>query len=106
LICQIEDREGAENFEEIASVTDVDALFVGRADLAVSYGLEDFNAPEVADLCGAILSAERATTGLFCAPGEDPQKWRLKGASFIVSGSDHSFLTKGAAALCSSLANN
>lgn len=106
LICQIEDREGAENFEEIASVTDVDALFVGRADLAVSYGLEDFNAPEVADLCAEILGAENAATGLFCAPSEDTQKWREKGSSFVVSGSDHSFLTKGATSLCASFANN
>ncbi len=106
LICQIEDQEGAENFEAIASVADVDALFVGRADLAVSYGLEDFNAPEVADLCGDILGAKHAATGLFCAPSEDTHKWRSKGASFVVSGSDHSFLTNGAAALCASFANN
>lgn len=106
LICQIEDQEGAENFEAIASVADVDALFVGRADLAVSYGLENFNAPETADLCGDILGAKNAATGLFCAPSEDTNKWRDKGASFVVSGSDHSFLTKGAAALCSTFAKN
>jgi 2-keto-3-deoxy-L-rhamnonate aldolase RhmA len=99
LFCQIEDRKGVENLAEIAAVPDVDALFVGRADLTVSYGLENFSTPEIAAICGDILGARGAATGLYCAPGEDVSEWRNKGASFIVSGSDHSFLAAGAKAL-------
>jgi len=42
LICQIEDPDGVVNHADIAAVEGVDALFIGRADLAVSHGLNDF----------------------------------------------------------------
>lgn len=99
LICQIEDREGVENAEAIAEVDGVDALFVGRADLTVSYGLSDFNDAEIAEKCGHVLGSKGAATGLFVAPTEDMGPWRDKGASFFLSGSDHSFLFAGAKAL-------
>ena len=105
LICQIEDREGVDCADAIAAVEGVDALFAGRADLAVSYDL-DFQAPEIAQKCGEILSSKGAATGLYCAPGEDAQPWYEKGASFIVSGSDHSFLVQGAKALVSATKNS
>jgi 2-keto-3-deoxy-L-rhamnonate aldolase RhmA len=100
LICQIEDRAGVECFADIAAVPDVDALFVGRADLTVSYGLDNFSAPEIVEICGDVLTAQGAATGLYCAPGEDTGPWRAQGASFIVCGADHSFLAQGARALC------
>ncbi|MCB2109536.1 MAG: 4-hydroxy-2-oxovalerate aldolase [Defluviimonas sp.] len=102
LICQIEDREGVDCFAGIAAVEGVDALFVGRADLTVSYGLDDFSAPEIAAICGDVLAAAGAATGLYCAPGEDTRPWRQRGASFIVVGSDHSFLAEGAKSLAAS----
>jgi len=99
LICQIEDREGVENAEAIAAVDGVDALFVGRADLTVSYGLSDFNDADIAAKAGDVLGVKGATTGLFVSPAEDMGPWRDKGASFYLSGSDHSFLFAGAKAL-------
>ncbi len=99
LFCQIEDREGVKNMTDIAAVDGVDALFVGRADLTVSYGLEEFGSAEIDAICADILAAEGAVTGLYCAPGEDLTRWRDKGASFVVSGSDHGFLASGAKAL-------
>lgn len=99
LICQIEDREGVDNSEAIAAVDGVDALFVGRADLTVSYGLTDFSDVGIAQKCGDVLGAQGAATGLFIAPDEDMKPWRDKGASFFLSGSDHSFLFAGAKAL-------
>lgn len=103
LICQIEDREAAACFEAIAAVDGVDALFVGRADLSVSYGLEDFDTPEIAAICSDILGAQGAATGLYCAPAEDAEQWRSKGASFVVAGSDHSFLIAGSKALAATV---
>lgn len=99
LICQIEDREGVENAEAIAAVEGVDGLFVGRADLTVSYGLSNFNDAGIAGKAAGVLAAEGAATGLYVGPGEDMAPWRGKGASFCVSGSDHSFLFAGAKAL-------
>ncbi|MDA5095471.1 aldolase/citrate lyase family protein [Aliiroseovarius sp. KMU-50] len=101
LICQIEDREGVKNAEAIAAVDGVDALFVGRADLTVSYGLSDFNDAGIAEKCADVLEVKGATTGLFVAPTEDMAPWRDKGASFFLSGSDHSFLFAGAKELAS-----
>lgn len=99
LICQIEDREGVDNARVIAAVEGVDALFVGRADLTVSYGLTDFNDADIAAKAADVLSVKDAATGLFVSPAEDMGTWRDKGASFYLSGSDHSFLFAGAKAL-------
>ena len=96
LICQIEDREGVECAAGIAAVDGVDGLFLGRADLSVSYGFADFNAPEITTICDDVLAVQGAALGLFCAPGEPVSPWRQKGASFVITGSDHSFLTQGA----------
>ncbi|MCV0427356.1 MAG: hypothetical protein K5905_17990 [Roseibium sp.] len=101
LICQIEDRGGVECAREIAAVSGVDALFVGRADLTVSYGLEDFNSAKIKEICHQVLGAREAVTGLYCAPGEDIGPWRSSGAGLFVIGADHYFLIQGAKALTS-----
>ena len=99
LICQIEDPEGYDNRAEIAATEGVDALFVGRADLSVSYGLRDFFASETAARCGDVLAVTGAATGLYTAPGEPLNTWRAAGASLFVVGSDHTLLTTGVARL-------
>lgn len=104
LVCQIEDREGVEHHAAIAAVDGVDALFVGRADLSLSCGREDFSSPEIDAITGRVLGAKGAATGLYCAPGEDFAPWAAQGASFVVSGSDHSFLVAGARALAAGFA--
>ncbi len=97
LIAQIEDPEGAVNFAEIAAVDGVDALFVGRADLAVGLGLNDFFAPEITAMTQAILGATGAATGLYCAPSEDLTQFAEAGASLFVVGSEHSAIRTAAA---------
>lgn len=104
LICQIEDRAGAECFADIAAVPDVDALFVGRADLSLSYGRDDFSSPRIDAICGDILGAKGAATGLYTALGEDISGWREKGASLFITGSDHTLLQQGAQALAAGFA--
>jgi 2-keto-3-deoxy-L-rhamnonate aldolase RhmA len=104
LICQIEDREGVEHCAAIAAVDGVDALFAGRADLCLSYGHDDFAAPEIDRICGEVLATAGTATGLYCAPGEDPAPWAARGASLFVTGSDHGFLIQGASALAAGFA--
>lgn len=99
LICQIEDREAVENHRAIAAIDGVDALFVGRADLSLSCGRDDFSSPEIDAMAAAVLSAPEAATGLYCAPGEDFAPWAARGASFVIAGADHSFLAAGARSL-------
>ncbi len=97
LICQIEDPEGARDHARIAAVDGVDALFVGRADLAVGTGQQDFFHPAVIELTHGILRSEGAATGLYAAPGEDLGPFLSAGASLFVVGSDHTAMRRGAA---------
>lgn len=99
LICQIEEPEGAANAAEIAGVEGVDALFVGRADLAVSSGLNDFFAPEVLEETRKILAVPGAATGLYSAPAEELGPFAEAGASLFVVGSEHTLIAQGGAAL-------
>lgn len=96
LICQIEDPEGAENAAEIASVEGVDGLFVGRADLAVGAGKDDFFDPEIAQKTALILGTQGAATGLYCAPHEDLAAHHAAGAQLFIVGSDHTAILRGA----------
>lgn len=96
LICQIEDPEGADRAAEIGAVEDVDGLFVGRADLVVGSGKDDFFDPEIAALTARILATDAVSTGLYCAPHEDlAAHWRA-GARFLIVGSDHTAMLAGA----------
>ena len=99
LICQIEDPDGVINHADIAAVDGVDALFIGRADLAVSHGYMDFFAPEVAAMTQEILGNKDAATGLYCTPTEDLSDLNAAGGSLFVVGSEHSLMTSGGAAI-------
>lgn len=102
IVAQIEDVEGVEAIEEIAQVPGIHALFIGRADLTISYGAETSDDPQVvaavSRICAAGKSAGRAI-GMFLARAGDVPGWREQGASLFILGSDHDFLLGGAAAL-------
>ena len=90
LIAQIEDPEGAASYSDIAAVDGVDALFVGRADLAVGSGIDDFYAPEILRQTNEVLRAKDAVTGLYCASGESLTEFFDAGERLFVVGSEHS----------------
>ena len=102
IIAQIEDVESVEAIEEIAAVEGIDALFIGRADLTISYGVESPDDPIVISaverICAAGQTVGRAV-GMFLGRVDDVPEWRAKGASLFVLQSDQEFLLKGAAAL-------
>lgn len=104
LICQIEDAEGYSNHVEIAAVDGVDGLFIGRADLAVSYGKRDISTLDISRRCAEILATKNTATGLYCNPDEDVTHWKDQGASFFVIGSEHTLISQGAKQLASRLA--
>ena len=102
VIAQIEDVEAVEAIDEIAAVEGIDALFIGRADLTISYAAD---APDdavvvaaVERICAAGQAAGR-TVGMFLSRVGDVPDWRAKGASLFVLQSDQDFLLKGAAGL-------
>ncbi len=102
VVLQIEDPEAIDAIDEIAAVDGVDALFVGRVDLTVAYGVTDQDDPQVVGavekVCAAGLRHGRRT-GMFVARVADVPAWAEKGASLFLLGSDHGFMLAGAAAL-------
>ena len=106
IIAQIEDFEAVEVIEEIAAVEGIDALFVGRADLTISYAAATPDdvvvVAAVERICAAGKAAGRSV-GMFLGRVGDVPEWRSKGASLFVLQSDHDFLLKGAAALVSDI---
>ena len=102
VIAQIEDVEAVEAIEEIAAVEGIDALFIGRADLTISYAAVTPDDPIVVAAVERICAAGKAagrTVGMFVGRVGDVPEWRAQGASLFVLQSDQEFLLKGAATL-------
>jgi 2-keto-3-deoxy-L-rhamnonate aldolase RhmA len=95
LWCQIEDAEALPRLDEIAAVADVDCLFLGRADLAVSLGVESQADPKVAEAVRATAEAGRRagrTVGVYVGSPAEVPTLRALGISVFVCGSDQSWL--------------
>lgn len=106
IIAQIEDIEGVDNIDSIAAVAGIDALFIGRADLTISYAAETPDDAIVVEAVDRIVAAGKAagrTTGMFLGRNGDVPMWRKKGASLFILGSDHDFLLQGAAKLAEAI---
>ncbi len=106
VIAQIEDVEGVENIEAIAAVDGIDALFIGRADLTISYAAGTPDDAVVVEAVDRIVAAGKAagrTTGMFLGSTADVGIWRKKGASLFILGSDQDFLLQGAAKLAEAI---
>jgi 2-keto-3-deoxy-L-rhamnonate aldolase RhmA len=104
VIAQIEDVEAVEAINDIAAVEGIDALFIGRADLTISYGAQTPDDPVVVAaverICEAGTSSGRRV-GMFLGRVADVPMWRAKGASLFILQSDQEFVLAGAAALTS-----
>lgn len=102
VICQIEDKEAVDAIDSIASITEVDCLFLGRADLAVSYGAFDVTAPEVEAavmrVCAAGQAANKAV-GIFLGDTKQIEHYLKLGVTLFVIGSDQSLLRSSVTAL-------
>ena len=101
VVVQIEDLAALPNAADIAAVDGVDAVFVGRADLAVAMdrAIDD---PAVIDAVSAVCKAGRqsgTTVGMFTPNPDEIPGWIEAGASLFLLGSDQSFLLAGADAL-------
>jgi len=99
VICQIEDPEAIENIDEIVAVDGVDALFIGRADLAVAYGLERLDDPAidaaVERVCASAAAGSR-TVAMFLPDAAGLDRFRDLGVSMFVIGSDQGLMRAGA----------
>jgi 2-keto-3-deoxy-L-rhamnonate aldolase RhmA len=105
VIAQIEDAQALEAIDDIAAVSGLDCLFIGRADLAVSLGR-----PSAAD-CQVVAAAKRivdaakvhnVAVGTFVSDLGEVPAWVAAGVSLFLLESDQVFLRNGARQLASS----
>ena len=102
VVAQIEDREALAEIDAIAAVDAIDALFIGRADLTISFDAATPDDPRVVAAVETICAAGRRagrTIGMFVADFAEIPKWRAQGASLFLLSSDHEFIAQGARAL-------
>ena len=102
VICQIESAAGVEAAAAIAEIPGVGALFIGRADLALSLGEKSVDAASVRDATIRIIAAAHARdipAILACNSVADAEILRSFGVDMLVIGSDQSLLRDAASRL-------
>lgn len=102
VVAQIEDREALDDIEAIAAVDGIDALFIGRIDLTVALGCSSPDDAPVVAACehiAAVATAAGRRVGMFLSRPQDVPRWRERGVTLFLLGSDHGFLRAGAAEL-------
>jgi len=104
IICQIESPGAVSEARAIAAVSGVAGLFVGRADLALSMGLEDSRATKVLEDTAAVLRAaldEGKLAGMHVGSVAEREEFRSAGANWFVVSSDQTLLRQAVQAIAS-----
>ncbi|WP_448956604.1 HpcH/HpaI aldolase family protein [Labrys neptuniae] len=98
LMAQIEDAEALDHLDAIAAIPEIDALFIGPADLALSLGCGPADAP-LAEAIDRITAAGRRhakPVAIFVGRQEQMAAQAHKGIAIFVCGSDQSMILAGA----------
>lgn len=93
--CQIEDAAALAELDAIASVDQIDCLFLGRADLALSLGVDSQRDPKVVAAVKATAEAGRRhgrTVGIYIGDTAEIPDLLALGITVFVCGSDQSFM--------------
>lgn len=99
LLCQIESKQAVDAAADIAKVDGVDALFIGRADLALSMGFDNTAEVAVEQAVDHIIAVTKAAGKLVVvAVGNKAERDRFaaRGADWFVIGSDQGLLRQAA----------
>lgn len=99
IIAQIEDPEALQEIEDIAAVDGIDALFIGRADLAIAMGAAATDAPKMLSALDWIFAAAKAAgkpVSVFVASLKDGRDMIARGATMFIYSSDQGFIRQGA----------
>lgn len=99
VMVQIETAAAVENVADIATVAGIDALFIGRADLAVSYGVDSISDPVVQSAVDKVVSVAKERglpLGIFLPNVSEIEAFQRLGFTIFIIGSDQS-LPKAAA---------
>lgn len=99
LVLQIEDRDAVECVDQIAATEGVDALFVGPADLTISFGVPfQFSHPQVQNAIDRIANAAARAGKWWGIPTGTADAVRhavSRGARIVTGGNDHIILIRG-----------
>lgn len=105
VIAHVETRTGIENIESILANAHVDIVFLGMADLSVSYGHPlQFSNPEVVRAVDHVLeTAQRKgkLVGMWVPDSEIARSWIDKGVRFFETSSEVDLIDAGARSLIS-----
>jgi 2-keto-3-deoxy-L-rhamnonate aldolase RhmA len=102
VVCQVESVAAVADAARIAAVPGVAALFIGRADLALSMGLDNAQDPRVGEATESVIRAALAagkTVGMFVGSNAEREKYRALGVRWFIQGSDQSLLRQAAQAI-------
>lgn len=102
VVCQIESGEAVENVDAIAAVPGVGGLLIGRADLALSLGLDGPRHPQALAAVTRIVAAaapHRLPIVVACANDAEMAEFAAQGAHSFIVGSDQSLLRQAGAKL-------
>ena len=102
VICQIESEAAVQDAEAIAAVPGVAGLFVGRADLALSMGLENSRDDRVSAATQHVLAvAQRVNkiAGMHVAGTAEREQFAPLGANWFIVASDQTLLRQAAQAI-------
>ena len=103
-IVMIETARAVDNVEQIVSVEGVDAVFIGPADLAITYGMPVAPAPVPGVHADAIEAVRQAASkaglavGMSCPNAEAALKLTAAGYTFLPIGADTHWVTATARA--------
>ncbi|MDE2167625.1 MAG: aldolase [Alphaproteobacteria bacterium] len=99
IIAMIEDNAAIDNLEAIAAVDGIDALFLGRVDLAVTLAQSDVSHPEIEAAVQRVYAAARRTSkplGALAGNAAAITALMAEGVGYFVLGTDQGLL-RGAA---------
>jgi 2-keto-3-deoxy-L-rhamnonate aldolase RhmA len=107
IMVQIEDESALAHLDDIAAVDDIDLLFIGPADLSQSMGCDMPSAELDAAIDRVIAAGKTAgvAVGLFVGDAAHIPKWKARGVTLFVVGSDQAMLRKSAAQIMTSVQN-
>lgn len=100
IVAQIEDPEAIAHAEAIGRLEGIDALFIGRGDLAVAMGENSPDAPAVRKAAEQVCAAGRAAgkpVMVFVGNAADAQAMRAIGATAFIYSSDQGLMRQAAA---------
>lgn len=101
VIAMIEDPAAVEHIDAIVAVPGLDAVFIGRGDLTVSYGAPTRDAQVIQDAVARIMAAAARANVAVCLMTDslaEAKTFSDAGASAFIVSSDQAFMRKAARA--------